>query len=668
MTGSSASQPIAKIDVATVSKASLKESDNPEADVPAVETISGAIKLCKKSFIAVGLFSAAVNVLMLTPPMYMLSAYDRVLASGSIPTLGMLTLIMVFLLAAMGGFEWVRSQILIRVSNRFDQILSNRLYDISLKQALYSGGSNTQAAPLRDLNGVRQFVTGNGLFAFFDAPWLPIYIFVLFLFHPVFGYIACGAAVYLALLAFLNERASSGLLASANQKANQVNAENSKYLRNAEVVHSMGMGDAVRARWRSGQDDMLLDQTQASARSAGYTALSKSSRIMIQSLILGAGAYLAVLGQISPGMMIAGSILLGRALAPMDQMIGVWKQFVTARGQWERLTEILSKVPPDSEKMQLPVPKGQLAADRMTVSAPGSKSHILKNISFQVPAGVSVGVIGPSGSGKSTLVRAILGIWPLAGGSMRLDGADVFSWDRQQLGPHIGYLPQDIELFEGTVAENIARFGVIEPDQVVAAAQAAGVHELILSLPNGYDTSLAKHKLSGGQRQRVGLARALYGEPVLVVLDEPNSNLDDAGEQALFRAIRGLKARGATVIVVSHRTNIIGELDALLLMAEGTVKAFGARDQVLAEIAKTQQQAAQKKAPAKPQATTPAADAGVGATKSAQNPTPSNGSKKEGAPQADQKTGGANQSGKSKTVSQDTVERAEIEKGEDGNE
>lgn len=577
---------------------------------PKIVTLRDAMTYCRSSFLMVGLFSAGVNILMLTPPMYMLSTYDRVLASGSLPTLWMLTLIMVFLLAVMGGFDWVRAQILIRVSNRFDALLSNRLYDISLKQALFSGGSNVQAAPLQDLNGVRQFVTGNGLFAFFDAPWLPIYVGVMFLFHPLFGYVAIGAAIFLSIVAYLNERLTSKPLGEANKKAQLLAAENSKRLRNAEVIHSMGMGGSIQGRWRDGQDDMLSLQSVASARAASLTAFSKSSRIMIQSLILGLGAYLAVLGEISPGVMIAGSILLGRALAPLDQMIGVWKQFSTARGQWQRLSEMLTKVPADSDRMELPAPTGALAAEQMIVGAPGSKAAILKNVSFKLPAGVSLGVIGPSGSGKSTLVRAILGVWPLSGGHMRLDGADVFSWDRNHLGPYVGYLPQDIELFEGTIAENIARFGEIDSEQVVAAAKMAGVHELILSFPDGYDTSLERHKLSGGQRQRVGLARALYGNPVLVVLDEPNSNLDEQGEQALFVALRHLKARGATVVVVSHRMNILSEIDALLLMTEGTVRAMGPRDQVLREIQAAQQKATPQ--PARPAATTPTPANGAG--------------------------------------------------------
>jgi len=542
---------------------------------------------------------------MLTPSIYMLATYDRVLASGSLPTLGMLSLIMIFLLGAMGLLEWVRSQVLVRVSNRFDAALSSRLYDISLKQALFTGGSNTQAMPLQDLNGLRQFLTGNGLFAFFDAPWMPLYVAVMFLFHELFGYVAIGAAVFLILVAFVNEKLTREPLTEANKLASALTAENTKRLRNAEVIHSMGMGGALRDRWRFAQDQVLLEQTTASTRAGSLTAFSKSSRIIIQSAILGVGAYLAVIGEISPGVMIAGSILLGRALAPLDQMIGTWKQFVAARGQWARLNEILQKVPVDKEQMELPAPKGHLHADQIMVAAPGSKTAILKNVSFKLPAGASLGIIGPSGSGKSTLVRAMLGIWPVAGGSMRLDGADVFSWEREHLGPFVGYLPQDIELFEGTIAENIARFRSIDSVAVVDAAKSAGVHELVLSLPNGYDTSLAHHKLSGGQKQRIGLARALYGDPTLVILDEPNSNLDDVGEAALFGAIRELKARSATVVVVSHRTNILSEVDNLLLMAEGSVRALGPRDQVLQDIAKKQRAAKPQPTPdSAPQTTT----------------------------------------------------------------
>ena len=548
-------------------------------------SVKEALGICRASFVSVGVFSAGVNVLMLTPSIYMLATYDRVIASGSIPTLSMLTLIMVFLLAAMGFLDWTRSQILVRVSNKFDALLSTRLYDISLKQALYSGGSNISAMPLQDLNGVRQFLTGNGLFAFFDAPWLPLYIVVMFLFHPVFGWVAIGAAIFLVIVALFNEKLTSQPLKEANVLSGHLQADNIKRLRNAELIHSMGMLGSIRQRWRSAQEEMLVKQTTASTRSGSMAAFSKSVRIIIQSLILGVGAYLAVLGEVSPGVMIAGSILLGRALAPLDQMIATWKQTVTARSQWARVNEILQKVPPVEDRMELPTPLGALSAKNLIVSAPGSQTPILKNLNFQLSAGASLGIVGPSGSGKSTLIRTILGIWPVASGDMRLDGADVFTWDREHLGPFIGYLPQDIELFEGTIAENISRFSAIESESVVAAAQAASVHSMILDLPDGYDTSLAQHKLSGGQRQRIGLARALYKNPALVVLDEPNSNLDEQGELALFQSIRDLKALGSTIVVVTHRTNILAELDNLMVLADGQIADIGARDEVVARIA-----------------------------------------------------------------------------------
>ncbi len=557
-------------------------------------SVKEALKICRSSFVSVGVFSAGVNVLMLTPSIYMLATYDRVIASGSIPTLSMLTLIMVFLLAAMGLLEWTRSQILVRVSNKFDALLSTRLYDISLKQALYSGGSNISAAPLQDLNGVRQFLTGNGLFCFFDAPWLPLYIAVMFLFHPVFGWVAIGAALFLVIVALINEKLTSQPLKNANQLSGYLTEANTKRLRNAELIHSMGMLSSIRQRWRTAQEKMLVEQTTASTRSGSMAAFSKSCRTIIQSAILGVGAYLAVMGEVSPGVMIAGSILLGRALAPLDQMIATWKQTVTARGQWTRVNEILQKVPPVADRMELPTPVGALSAKNLIVAAPGSQTPILKNLNFQLNAGTSLGIVGPSGSGKSTLIRTILGIWPAASGDMRLDGADVFTWQREHLGPFIGYLPQDIELFEGTIAENISRFADMESDAVVAAAQAASVQDMILNLPDGYDTSLSQHKLSGGQRQRIALARALYKNPVLVVLDEPNSNLDEQGERALFNSIRDLKTLGSTIIVVTHRTNILAELDNLMVLGDGQIVDIGARDEVVARIAsKTGQQNSQ---------------------------------------------------------------------------
>lgn len=546
---------------------------------------------CRHSFISAAIFSLFINLLMLVPVIYMLQLYDRVIPSGSKSTLIMLTLITMFLFVTMGGLEWVRSQILVKVSSRIETLLNERLYGIAFKQSLYTGGQKASSQPLDDLTSLRQFMTGNGLFAFFDAPWIPIYIAVMFLFHPWIGWMAVITACVLTAIAIINEKVTSGALAEANGVAMSNRARLNKNLVNAEVIESMGMLGSMRARWKTDNDKVLVIQASASSNAALLAALSKVLRIASQSLILGLGAYLAIEREISPGSMIAGSILLGRALAPIDQMIGGWKGFVAARGQFGRLNELLSTIPADKDTMSLPAPVGHLRAENAVVAPPGAKAAVLKNINFTVAAGSSVGIIGPSGAGKSTLARALLGIWPAASGKVRLDGADVFAWDREELGPHIGYLPQDVELFEGSISENIARFGDLDSKLVVAASKAADVHEMILRLPEGYDTVIGAGggTLSGGQRQRIGLARALYGQPVLVVLDEPNSNLDDVGEAALAKAILGLKQRQVTVIVITHRTSVLGAMEYLMVLKDGQIAAFDTRDKVLAQLAQAQQ-------------------------------------------------------------------------------
>lgn len=544
---------------------------------------------CRSSFISVGFFSMFVNLLMLVPAIYMLQVYDRVIASGSQSTLLMLTLLMVFLMTTMGALEWVRSRIMVRVSTRIDSLMGSRLFDASFRQSLYSGGMQSSAQPLNDLTGLRQFLTGNGLFAFFDSPWVPIYVLIMYLFHPWFGYVAIISVIILISLALINEKLTSKMLGEANGENMAAMNFTTKNLRNAEVVESMGMLGRIRDRWQDRNRKVLALQGIASDRGGVITSISKTFRLIVQSLVLGLGAYLALKNEISPGLMIAGSILLGRALAPIDQMIGVWKQFVSARSQYERLNQVLTSVAEEPERMSLPVPQGNVSADNLLVAAPGSRTPIIKGVSFQVPAGSMVGVIGPSASGKSTLARAILGIWPSMGGKMRLDGADVFSWIREELGPHVGYLPQDIELFEGSISENIARFGEVNPNEVVKAARMAGVHEMILSLPEGYDTVIGATGggLSGGQRQRIGLARAIYGQPKLIVLDEPNSNLDDQGEAALSVALKALKETGATVFVITHRATVLSVVDKLMVLKDGTIAMFGERDQVMAELQKT---------------------------------------------------------------------------------
>ncbi|MCQ4254411.1 type I secretion system permease/ATPase [Stutzerimonas stutzeri] len=565
-------------------------------------SLKAALKACKGSFISVGFFSFFVNMLMLVPSFYMLQVYGRVVTSGSITTLVMLTLIMTVLMATMGSLEWTRSRIMVRLSTKLDVMLSRDVYRASFKRALDSGGMDASAQPLNDLTGLRQFLTGNGLFAFFDTPWLPVYIGVMFLFHPWYGWIAIASALILLCLAAVNEKLTGRALAEANKQNIAASLYTTKNLRNAEVIESMGMLSTLMERWGARQKKVLALQSIASDKGGMITSLSKTFRMLVQSLILGVGAYLAVKQEITPGLMIAGSILLGRALAPIDLMIGSWKGFISARSQYERLNEILDKQQAEPQRMSLPAPQGHVLVENLVVGAPGSKAPILKNISFAVQAGLVVGIIGPSASGKSTLARALLGVWAPQHGVVRLDGADINNWDKRELGPHVGYLPQDIELFEGTVSENIARFGEISSEKVIQAARTAGVHEMILQLPDGYDTVIGSEgvNLSGGQRQRVGLARAIYGAPRLIILDEPNSNLDEVGERALAQAIREIKATGATIFVITHRTSILSQLDRLLVMNGGAISLYGPRELVMAELNKQQQAAQQKTVPAAP--------------------------------------------------------------------
>jgi ATP-binding cassette subfamily C protein EexD len=530
-------------------------------------------------------FSLFVNFLMLAPAFYMLQVYDRVVSSGSTSTLLMLTLIFIMLMATMGSLEWVRARILVRQGTKIDTLLSERLFNASFRQALFSGGSAASTQPLDDLSGLRQFLSGNSLFAFFDAPWIPIYLLVMYLFHPIFGLIGVVSALVLATMTVLNEKATRGLLDQASLEQvvsrNYVNTN----VRNAEVIESMGMLGNIRNRWAEKNNRVLYWQGLASDRQGTFVSVSKSLRVTVQSLTLGTGAYLAINQEISPGLMIAGSILLGRALAPIDQMIGAWKGFVTARTQYRRMEEVLEKTPADPERMQLPSPQGAIQAEAATIIPPGSRITAVAGASFTINPGEIVGIIGPSASGKSSLARGILGIWPTSRGSIRLDGAESFKLDREEFGPHLGYLPQDIELFEGTVSENIARFGEIDPEKVVAAARQAGVHEMILQLANGYDTLLGPSGagLSGGQRQRLGLARAMYGNPTLIVLDEPNSNLDESGEKALSDAIDEMRTHQSTVVIITHRMNILSRVDHLMVMKDGAVVAFGPRDKILAQ-------------------------------------------------------------------------------------
>ncbi|MQT37051.1 MAG: Type 1 secretion system ATPase HasD [Pseudomonas helleri] len=542
-----------------------------------------ALTAYKRAFFNIGLFSAVINLLMLAPALYMLQVYDRVLASGNEMTLLMLTLMILGLFGLMGALEWVRSQVVIRLGTQMDMRLNQRVYDAAFEAQL-STGSPAAGQALNDLTSLRQFATGNALFAFFDAPWFPVYLWVIFMFSPWLGLLALGGAVMLMLLAWLNQRVSQGPLKAASELSVEATQQASAHLRNAEAIEAMGMLGTLRGHWLAQHTAFLAQQNLASEKTASVGAWSKGVRLALQSLVLGLGALLAVQGQITAGMMIAGSILMGRVLSPIDQLIGVWKQWTSARLAYQRLESLLQAHPARPPRMALPVPRGELAVEQLSASAPGTRRATLSNLSFTLPAGQVLGVIGPSGCGKSTLARLLVGVWQPLAGKVRLDGAQLSQWDKQQLGPHLGYLPQDIQLFAGTIAQNIARFAQVDADKVLAAAQMAGVHSLILQMPEGYDTRLGDGGagLSGGQKQRVGLARALYGLPALIVLDEPNANLDEAGEQALLQAIAQLKQLKRTLILITHKPNVLTLTDQLLILREGQLQAYGPTAKVLA--------------------------------------------------------------------------------------
>lgn len=550
----------------------------------------------KSTFYTVGAFSAVTNLLMLAPSLYMLQVYDRVLQSRNEITLLMLTLMILGAYALMGALELIRSFVLVRVGAKFDMEMNRRVYTAAFEQNLKQAGGNAGQS-LQDLTSLRQFLTGNALFAFFDAPWFPVYLIVIFLFDMSLGFFALGGTILLIILAYVNERVTHKPLAEANTMAIASSSLATNNLRNAEVIESMGMLPNLMGRWFKLHSKFLRLQADASEKAGMIGGVTKFVQVSLQSLVLGLGALLVLENKISPGMMIAGSILLGRAMAPVQQVIGVWKSLSTTRSAYERLTSLLEANPARSAGMALPKPIGVLTVEGVVAAPPGAKAALLKNVTFGIQPGDVLGIIGPSGSGKSTLARLLVGIWPAASGKVRLDGADMFQWNKAELGPHIGYLPQDIELFGGTIAENIARFGEIDSEKVVLAAKRAGVHDMILHMPDGYDTNLGAGGagLSGGQRQRLGLARAMYGDPSLVVLDEPNSNLDDVGEQALLQAVADLRQHGKTIVLITHRTSALSITTKLLLLRDGAVEMFGPTDQVVNAIQqnnlKAQQQA-----------------------------------------------------------------------------
>ena len=539
------------------------------------------------------LFSLFMNLLLLVPSLYMLQVYDRVLSTGSVPTLLMLTLITTFLFIVFGGLEWLRSQVMIVASMRFDAMLGPTIHDAIFARTLATAGRLASAQPLEDLDKVRQFITGTGLFALLDSPWVPIYVAIMFVFHPWMGAAAVVSIAVLVAFTVWTEMATGALLQEANRANIAANQQTASHLRNAEAIAAMGMLPSLRERWLGERHAALDAQHRASARAGLISALSKTYRMTSQSLILGLGAYLAIRHEISPGMVIAGSILLGRALAPIDQLTGSWRTLTAARIGYGRLSELLKSHPPQPDAMPLPAIRGDFRIDKLVISPAGMRRPVIKEISLQIPAGSQLAVIGPSAAGKSTLLRALLGLHRPLSGSLRLDAVELAQYSREELGRSIGYLPQDVELLDGTIAENIARFGYIDPEAVVKATQRAGVHEMIGAMPEGYETRLhGNFTLSAGQRQRVALARALYGDPAVVILDEPNSNLDEAGNAALQQALIELRSTGTTVVVVTHRTQLLEQMDSVLVLVDGRISCLGTPSQV-AETLQQRRQAMQ---------------------------------------------------------------------------
>jgi ATP-binding cassette subfamily C exporter for protease/lipase len=543
------------------------------------------LMLFKREFTIVGLLSAAANLLMLTPTLYMLQVYDRVMVSQNALTLMSVSLIALAMFGLMALAEWGRSRLLVATGLRLDDQLSTRVFNASFESHL--AGANVPgrnpARAFNDLLQVRQFITGNGVFAFFDLPWVPIYIGVMFLLHPFLGWLSIAFALIQGLTAWLGHRRALEPAEAAQQAQLDANQFLAGKLRNAEVLESMGMVANLKGPWLQRHGNALGLHGASQGTTHRITAVSKFVRYTMQSLSLGAGALLVIQGELTGGAMIAANVLMNRALAPIDMLVATWRSFITARESFLRLSELLAEHPERDPALKRARPRGALVLEQVSATAPGRPQPILQQVTLALEPGEVLVVLGPSGSGKSTLARVMLGIWGETSGAVRLDGLPIDTWDRDELGPHVGYLPQDIEVFDGTIAENIARMGDVNSDQVIAAAKAAGLHDMILRFPKGYDTSMgeAGSLLSGGQRQRVALARALYGQPALVVLDEPNANLDDAGEAALGRAVLGLKQAGSTVVLVTHRPGAIGLADKLLVLQDGHVRLFGPRDDVL---------------------------------------------------------------------------------------
>lgn len=540
-------------------------------------------KRSRSLYWTVGLFSAFANLLMLTGPLYMLQVYDRVLGSGSQETLVALSLLVVFAYSVMGVLDYTRGRIMARVGARFQDDLDRRVFDAVVRKSAVVPDAKTNGN-LADLEAVQRMITSPVLMAAFDLPWTPIFFAGIFVFHVYLGYLALIGGAVLVVIAIANQYLSRGAQGRAAVAGQQATSMADQIRTEAEMVQAMGMREAAFTRWQKARSVALEGQVRATDVGGTFTSMTKTIRLFLQSAMLGMGAYLVLQNELTPGAMIAGSILLGRALAPVEMGLNQWPVVQRGMTGWANIAELLGVVQPEAQRTELPKPRAILVAKNLTVVPPGEKQASLKSISFKVEPGQAVGVIGPSGAGKSTLARTLTGVWRPAGGSVRLDGAALEHYGTEVLGRHIGYLPQRVSLFDGTIAQNIARLADAPDDaKVVAAAKMAAAHEMILELPNGYDTVIqaGQVRLSGGQMQRIGLARALYDAPVILVLDEPNSNLDNVGSEALNRAIRGMKETGRSVLIMAHRPAAIQECDMLMVLDGGMRMAFGPKDEVL---------------------------------------------------------------------------------------
>ena len=555
-------------------------------DTAGRDEIRDVYKASRSTLIAAAIFSSLVNLLMLTGPLFMLQVYDRVLASGSVPTLLALITIVAALYAYYGFLEFLRSRLMVRLGRRMEETLRGRVFDAVTAHALRrTPGVGSQ--PLNDLATTRQYLSGQGPFAFFDMPWMPFYLGIIFLMHWMLGVAATAAAITIFVLALISERATRGPIQEATKASIRASVMTDEGRRNTEALHALGMVGVMRQRWMEVQQTALDHHTIANDAGGLLGAASRVLRLFVQSGILGLGAFLAILGDITPGAMIAASIIMSRALAPVEQAVANWQQFLSFRKARERLVAVLKTVPINTERMKLPAPRGRLSVENLIIQLPGVEKPLLQGISFTVEPGEGIGVIGPTGAGKSTLARALVGILQPTRGHVRIDGATLDQRDPDDLGAMIGYLPQDVQLFDGTAAQNISRFRPdSNPDAIVAAAKLANVHDLIMRLPDGYNTQLGENgaKLSAGQRQRMALARALYGDPVLFVLDEPNSALDAEGEAALDFAIRQAMHRGAAVVVIAHRPSALAAIPQMLVLAEGKTAALGPRDEIMRKV------------------------------------------------------------------------------------